>query len=211
MVRKIIICLLYFIITLFVTTGCPDKPKVITPDLIKEFPIYIKIDWSFNQQQRDSIERSIESWRYVSNDKINIIPVWNQSHSDIPTYELLDNYNGMFMWYLSKKDPFNLSPELIKKVKKYNGYYIPSKNNNSANILVFNEKKDPLTFQNVILHELGHLLRLKHIPYVHSIMYPVSDYQTCISQWDANELCALYNCIPRPECKTSDEQFELNL
>ena len=210
--RKNIIYLLCFIITLIITTGCPiDKPKVPEPELIKEFPIYVKIDSEFNQEQRDSIERSIESWRYVSNDKISIIPIWDQSPPAAPTYKLLDNYNGIFVWYLSKKDTFNLSPELIKKVERYNGYYIPSKNNNSANILVFNEEKDPLTFQNIILHELGHLLKLKHMHYVHSIMYPVSDYQTCISQWDANQLCALYKCVPRPECKTSEEQIDFNL
>ncbi len=209
--RKILIYLICFIATLIITTGCPiDKPKA--PELIKEFPIYIKIDLIFNQEQRDSIERSIESWRYVSNNKINIIPIWNQSPPEVPTYKLLDNYNGIFMRYLSKKDPFNLSPELIKKVERYNGYYVPSKkHNNSANILVFNEEKDPLTFQNIVLHELGHLLKLKHMPYVHSIMYPVSDYQTCISQWDANQLCNLYKCVPRPECKTSDEQSDFSL
>lgn len=54
-------------------------------------------------------------------------------------------------------------------------------------------------FYGVVLHEVGHFVGLEHVKNPKSLMHP-STGVSCITVSDAANACAMYDCVPDPEC-----------
>lgn len=202
--------ILYLLIWI-ILTACPSQNLFILELESQREPrkdiITVNIDKDFSKEQMLFIEHAFLSWHNVSNKTIKFNIIWDTPKPKDSTRYLNPKSNaGIFMWYISKEDYYGNEAS----GKKTQGLYVPGatdrKDNNSANILIFNEMKDDnLTFINTVTHEIGHMLRLRHTKYKHAIMYPYISNRICITQLDAADLCSLYGCTANPECYVSKD------
>lgn len=70
----------------------------------------------------------------------------------------------------------------------------------SAAVMIFKEASGRY-FYSVVLHELGHLLGIQHLP-GDAVMNRIVSSRGCLRLEDVEALCRLYRCKPHPECRT---------
>ena len=161
-------------------------------------PIEIKVDKEFNSEQKEQIAKALKAWENASSGSIRFKPIWDQDKPGI-FYQRREPpaKQGIFIWHLPWTDSGHLTQKLRLELMMYVGYYIPSKENDSAHILIL--YPDSEDFYSIILHELGHLLRLKHSFSKNAVMYR-SAGSDCVTNNDAKSLCDVWECQPNPEC-----------
>lgn len=161
----------------------------------------IKIDKNFTEEEREKIDIAIKAWEKASNYFIKIRPIWNQPQpglfKDIEK-NILEN-EGIFLWRLNRHDQIQYSDKTANNIYDKHGYCIKSLKLNSAQAIIFADNMGKERFYEVVLHEIGHILRLTHSADKYSVMTEFTD-SSCITELDAIRLCSLYFCKPRPEC-----------
>lgn len=161
-------------------------------------PIIIQIDQTFSATERLAIHMAMHTWEKASQDKIVFYPEW-----DVPkpgyfrTMTPLKENQGIFFWNLSKEKK-HLTPRQFDAASRQLGVTHYGPGENSAHVVVFHGLSRE-QFYSVALHELGHLLNLKHIDAKYAVMSRTASSH-CLTTLDAMQLCELYNCQPQPEC-----------
>lgn len=158
----------------------------------RQQPILVFVDESFNRFEEDHIWYAARAWEQTSNGSVKFILYFKMRRPG-----KLNNFygkkyknNSIFIWNIDKS---NLDNSLKEKFERYNGLW-----DRYGNILMF--KDTDSYFYNVILHELGHALGLKHDDKkTKSVMHP-NAIRGCITDLDSFKLCLIYGCVPKPEC-----------
>ncbi|HVI39647.1 MAG TPA: matrixin family metalloprotease [Anaerovoracaceae bacterium] len=168
-----------------------------TPGERRDQPVHVNIDKDFSVQQRKWIAQAMDAWEIASSGKVKFQPVWDVSKPG--PFQQIYPFNwsqGIFMWDLPK-DPYNLSPSQLEQAKPLGGLTIYGPGQNAAHVIVYTDVPDKL-FYAVALHELGHLIGLNHID-GKAVMHKNVKAQ-CITALDAQQLCEIYGCKPKPNC-----------
>lgn len=191
---------LIFSFLLYLFSCCRGQSKI---ELPSEFAsksnihiIKVYIDEEFTITEDIAIYNSLNAWTKVSNNYIK----FNYSHHIKPGR--LESYfwnrqygNSIFIW---RADSANISTEFDIKFINFAGFW-----DLHGNIVIFANRidKEDNQLYNVMVHESGHMLGLKHIEYEKSVMQPRAvDISNCITKDDADRLCLIYGCKPNPEC-----------
>lgn len=159
--------------------------------------INIYIDKNFNLEENIIIHQSLNNWHRASSNIINFNTFDKVEHpGQLEDFFWKKQYNhSIFIWHADSK---SISEKFDDKYASYAGMW-----DIHGNIVIFADRVDSKTneLHNIMTHELGHMLGLKHIIYQQSVMQPKSDdISNCITKDDANRLCVIYGCVPNPEC-----------
>lgn len=166
-------------------------------------PIYIQIDEAFSSEQNTEIYRAAKTWEQASSDIIKFNLDFNHSR---PTLFFQDddinNQGAHFIYYGERSyqelgwDQYFKHPTALALTYYSN---VPDHNKEDrVKIIAFNLDKK-YDFSAVMLHELGHSLGLVHTDDKISVMHSTV-LTKCITPADAEQLCQLYRCIPKPQC-----------
>lgn len=160
-------------------------------------PVVIAVDENFNEEEEMLIAKAFKAWETASSNKVSFVVKWNTPEpgwykDQIP----LKENQGVFLWDLPRTY-FHLTPEEKKKADQLWGLCVYGPGTNSAHVIIY-EGIDKYKFYSVSLHEIGHLIGMFHTK-GKNVMHP-SAVSECITQYDAEQLCELYDCIPKPEC-----------
>jgi len=213
-------------IILVLVTGCLSNLVINSASRpARDMPVVIQVDESLSYEQTKLVGKAIAAWEHASDNKIKIIPIWNQPRPGLlhNTFRRMEG-DGIFLWYLSKNNLIHLPSPYTERVKHFGGVFVPGIREgmkapvpfkevnkisdeeniiyvkNAANIIIFSDSSNDRIFYNTVLHELGHMLRLKHSHNKEDVMYRSPSGDGCITQRDAAQLCKIYDCAPKPEC-----------
>lgn len=199
MIRRISILIVFIIICLF--SCCGLQQKVTLPsDLgskININTIRIYVDDEFTTDETNTITNALNAWQKVSNKYIIFNYYYHQlKPGKIESFFWTKQYKrSIFVWKISSKD---MSENFDEKTTGFVGFW-----DLHGNILIFSDRISQVnnTLYNITVHESGHMLGLKHIEYEQSVMNPIAYYiSNCITKDDAERLCLIYGCKPKPEC-----------
>lgn len=155
-------------------------------------PVKIYIDKKFSSKEEGLINVAFVAWERASNYTVSFIPVWG---STTPENFLEGRYSeNSYMWLLDKTEKHFTSSEL-QRIFYIDGnvvYRTPS-----PQIIIFKTSYEG-GFYRIVLHEIGHMLGLSHIDGSAVMNKNATSY--CITSMDADQLCKIYDCTPRPEC-----------
>lgn len=181
---------------LFVASCCRYSTSANPNDYTKHV-IEIHIDNSFSQSELESINRAMNTWESVSNNKIVFVARWNVKQPGLYQEIASSMPYKVFLWNMPKSSAHFKSTDW-DEVKGLDGVVFSSYKN--VHVMVFKSVK-PHRFYQVTVHELGHLLGIDHIK-THKALMDTRATSACVTQWDAHALCAIHHCVPSPECRT---------
>ena len=159
--------------------------------------IKIYVDEEFSPIEEFAIHKSFVAWRKVSGESIRFDYSFKHiKPGKLESYFWSKQYDdSIFVW---RADSKNISAAFDEKYASYAGFW-----DLHGNIVIFADRIDHENNElyNVMVHEVGHMLGLKHIVYEKSVMQPKSDdISNCITKDDSYRLCLIYGCNPNPEC-----------
>jgi hypothetical protein len=162
-------------------------------------PIILNIDNEFTNNQQYQIITAISSWENSSRGKVSFIYYFGQLKPGLFKNYYRQSYpdSSIFIWKINSDR--QLDSKLIKYTENFAGVY-----DGEGNVGIFMKKFvsfENKNFYKVVLHELGHVLSMKHIAGVDNVMNPnVRDMTDCITELDSEQLCLIYGCKLKPEC-----------
>lgn len=159
-------------------------------------PITVFIDEAFVGYEQKAISKAFNDWMSASNHTIYFTLVWNMPKPGLyKTHKMTSG--SIFLWKLDKTSD-QISDADLKNWDTYLGVW-DSKSTNSGNIIIFSHviKK---AFYKIVAHEIGHMLGLVHTNMKHDALMHPHTTESCITKLDAQQLCNIYNCIPKPLC-----------
>lgn len=194
--RRLTLFLFLVVLSVFglLTGSCASRPPPLSNLPKKSNDVKIKIDRDFTLMQQFYLERAFRKWETALDNKVKFTLIWNQKKPakhrlfSFPTREV-----GVFFWYLPKE-----KDQVPEEWIQYDGVTVYGDGQKSGNIIVFEQWSEE-RFYTVALHEIGHFLGLKHIDVPGAIMYYRAG-SMCITEFDARQLCDIYNCQPKAEC-----------
>lgn len=192
-----------------VTTLCCTNKTILTPVILhisptaKSQPSIINIDDSFTKDEQNQIIKALHTWEWASSNRVYFIYYLNKPKPGYykEYHKKYFNDNSFFMWKINKEDiKDNLTLDIINSTKNYTGYW-----DGWANIAVFMDRFEKISyntlFYNIVLHEIGHSIGMKHIEGPISVMNPDGGLiSKCITKLDAEQLCLIYDCKLRYQC-----------
>ena len=195
---------IWWIILLTIFLGCIPPPPDIPPrhyDLgVARFDpvIFISVDDSFEEWQKLILAKSFSDWERASNYKISFQITWDEPKPG-PYWQYRTPYedSGLFLWHLPKNDEY-IPVDLVERWDSYLGLMVYGPGENSGNVIIFADVP-PHRFYSVALHEIGHLLGIKHIEGNPVVMHP-NALGVCLSDEDIQRLCELYGCEVVSQC-----------
>lgn len=165
----------------------------------KQRIVRVRVDQDFTLAERTAIQRAFDTWEVMSQHRVEFAVTWNVPKPG-PYYEYAepDADQGLFFWAMSRVQP-TVPERITHNWGNYVGLMVYGKGENSGNIIVFDEVP-PDQFYATALHEVGHLLGMRHSKNgAWSVMEPHAR-ANCVADWDAAQLCQLYGCVPTPGC-----------
>lgn len=176
------------------------------------------IDARFNDDEREAISRAAAAWEHDTNGIIHFDLIWGFDLKDTNSNASPSKYTNKFIikkLLSTDKLTEELDKSYANQVHDPNAqllgltikhppfeivYIIADRLTNGENFVVM-----PL-YQNVVMHELGHDLGMKHFDEGGSIMN--SEYEmiersyvgidrtplTCLTEHDAYQFCSIYHC-----------------
>lgn len=170
--------------------------------------IFIKVDDTFTESQKTQIARAFRNWERASNYKISFQVTWDEPKpGPYWQYETPYEDSGLFFWYLPKNEDF-IPIQTLARWQRFVGMMVFGRGENSGNVIIFDNVREE-HFYSVALHEIGHLLGLKHIEDFPVVMHPEA-LGECISEYDVQQLCELYGCEPVSQCAADLYEDEPN-
>ena len=170
---KYIIFFLFILFSLCCSPSAIKYNEVINqPEIVKKT---IWIDIRFNQKEINEIESGISEWQYALAGTYNfsIIKNFDMQKDQISGYY----YN----WFILKKDASDIKARGIDK----NGITLAYTDRLGGNIIVVINNRNA-KLKGVIMHEIGHLLGIKHTN--SGLMYPFYNNTECIDITTAEEV-----------------------
>lgn len=162
-------------------------------------PVHILVDEDFSTVEQSDIHAAMRAWEVASSGKVKFIPTWGVNKPGQFKYNRFLIFDqGIFFWHLPKNSVHFTETQLID-VKPLGGLTLFGPGSNSAHVIVFSDVPQRI-FYAVSLHELGHLIGLNHIK-ANAVMHE-NVKAACITPLDAQQLCELYECVPKPDCKS---------
>lgn len=159
--------------------------------------IRIYIDNEFSKSQEASINRAFKAWSSASYNYIKFEHIYRHNKPGrLEDYFWHKQYdNSIFIWNANIN---SMSKEFDYNTSGFTGFW-----DIHGNVVIYTDRInwEGYNLYNVALHEIGHMLGLKHIEYEKSVMQPKTmDIASCITSDDAYRLCLIYGCVPNPEC-----------
>jgi len=156
-------------------------------------PVKIRIDGDLPPGKERALALAFSEWEQASSGMIRFEPIWDAPRPG-RLYEALGRDDGdIFFWYINKSHG-NLTTDQI--MYHWESAGVTWNYGDTTHIALF---KDTDTFYATALHEIGHLLGLKHIMNKAALMAG-SVKSSCITKWDVAQLCFIYGCEPQSRC-----------
>lgn len=198
--KRIIAFLL--VVVMMISACCYGQQQLKYPDIIgqpRTQPMVIAIDKEWSTLHQMLIFQAMTDWEKASGGKVKFIVIWDQPKPATYKNWSLTEKSGIFLWKMPRSST-QLPSVLEKDWKRYYGVtmYGPGE---SVDVIIFDDV-DISKFYGVALHELGHLLGMKHNK-EKSNLHP-NVLMDCISPIDAEQLCMMYGCVPNPNCPAAD-------
>jgi hypothetical protein len=199
--KKRFALIIAFILCLFSCCGRQNKIDIPTEvksqgSQILNHIIKINVDDEFTADEEITVEQALKVWEKVSGNYIKFEYIYHQKKPGrLEDYFWKKQYgHSVFIW---KATSYSISTAFDYKYINYVGFW-----DIHGNIVVFTDRMDQNNqLYNVLVHEIGHMLGLKHVEYEKSVMQPNAiNISDCITKDDADRLCLIYGCEPKPEC-----------
>jgi hypothetical protein len=162
--------------------------------IVKTFIFHI--DKAFSAEQKKHITTAAKNWENAADNRIKLILKFDvqQPGPFENFYHKRFKKGDIFVWYLNRSSCKQIKEKECES-KRWNGFW-----DGVSNIIIFKDYT-VTTFDKLITHEIGHALGLKHTDDRYAMVMNAHAFTGCISDIEANELCKIYRCTPRPECK----------
>jgi hypothetical protein len=157
-------------------------------------PIRLSIQDTWTDDERAELVQDTQRWEIATRGRVQFIISPVPFH-DPDGFNRADLDDGVSVIY--KID----QPGAVDWLSLSNGHDLYGYNFDTTDILIFAYKLDGL-LDPTATHELGHHLGLGHVRVHPAIMNDV-DEQACITQWDLEAFCQIYDCSvadTQPEC-----------
>ena len=159
-------------------------------------PMHLSLEDNWTERERAEIARDLSRWELATNHLVTFLvsPVPFHDPDGFDRADLDDGVNVLY-----KVDHENAASDFLAGSTSQGdllGY-----NFDATDILIFWFKTDYLD-PVVLTHELGHHIGLGHIR-VHPAVMNDLGMSPCITQWDLQAFCAIYDCRledMHPEC-----------
>lgn len=153
------------------------------------FPIDLWVTDEFEAWQVESIDLQIARWRKATKDQAIFVlhPGW---HPDFPFSE--DSYIAFgkkTMWRKSTTDPV-VAPLVVR-----HGFFDGIAKGNFI-VVIDDPPNSKAVFENIVAHELGHMMGLQHLSDDHMGLMHKGGGQNNITNWDVYQFQYLYGLIP---------------
>jgi hypothetical protein len=169
---------------------------VFASDIYKQPKVYpnhihttIYIDRNFYDYEQEIIITAAIKWSKATNHIVEYDVV------QLPTNEKIDAENGLFMVKVSPDSPEIIVMDNVKNNITL-GYY--DTKYGLSTISLVTDRLNDYTYEQVVLHELGHSLGLQHLVGANgfnTLMYPTIDIGSeTITEKDLKQFCSLYHC-----------------
>lgn len=168
---------------------------------------HLNIDSTFTEEQKEIIVKAAHRWERATNNSVVFeISTANTKTSFNPFFEFLESYSiqgtkgtstesSTFIWNARSYDPQLMALEKVLGFEVLGfcpGNYM----------LIVSDRVADLKMEKVAIHELGHLIGLKHTSSVMGTDHE-SD-SVCITEIDTQQYCRIYGCNRNsdvtPEC-----------
>ena len=196
---KIIRLIILFVIIETIAVACVAciNGQIVHAKTQRSQPMVIYIDKEFNSEEQTDIYKAMRAWEQVSDNKLFFKPIWNTPKPGV-YHKHHDSPRIVFFWKIDKNSN-HLSKKLREEYKHTHGLFVP-KSKTAAHIIVFAKNITRKHFYQVALHELGHYLGLPHTNKSSRAIMASHVEGNCITNFDAEPLCKIYDCEPKPEC-----------
>jgi hypothetical protein len=156
-------------------------------------PVQVRIDDDYTLLQRLQIQKAFDSWEQACNYKIQFELTWNQRKPGRYLDYAEPENTGLFFWSLSKNE-YDLGGKRLEEWSSYYGVMVYGVDADSGNLIIF-EDVDDEKFYGVVMHEIGHLIGLKHIEPQYAVMHPSAVVlDGALQPLDRQQLQDLYHC-----------------
>lgn len=152
------------------------------------------VDCNFNDTEQKLIIEAGEEWTTATRGMVRFYFIFNQHiDKDFTKYEDKD-ININFLVKFNSDDQFIKDKDYNQKVAIL-GFTTTLDNGMFYIGMVFDRMTYANKYKDVIIHEFGHSLRLKHIEDGPAIMNAVRNkFVHCLTEYDLQEFCLKYQC-----------------
>jgi predicted Zn-dependent protease len=181
---KILLVILLLIFFKQIHTLVSNKEMFIPPT---SFHSTLYLDYKFNEQEIKAITEAAKDWETATHNKVKFKIV------TLPTDKTVDLRKGIMVLKVDTLDPEIIyldiaagKPTILGLCKSIG--MVPY-------IKLVSPRLNSNNYQNVVKHELGHLIGLGHTDNPNTLMFPTIDFGSSeITETDLYHFCKKYDC-----------------
>lgn len=175
----------------FIYTTNTSPPTTITKRVI---PIYV--DRTFSTQDKLAIDNSINQWNYVLNKQIVLVVITYDFDMEPELIQQAQRDNG-FLFLKVDSDNLTIPDDMpVEQCRHTPGCALTAAWTDRLGGSVLKIVRDRIAAKDVeyiVLHEIGHLFYLQHVPDSRLLMYETNQHQpVCIDQDAAYKVAVTY-------------------